>query len=132
MNRSFHLSAEDFERVNQEKHLALQQGKADEEFWVSYAKKKEIRLSEDWTTSFRIVMKEAVGVNSKMYSLVGQLKQRQTSVALLSIRRKISMSFLPGKEEVCGQGKNSKEETSLRMQATKSGLNEVRFPLISP
>jgi len=82
--RSLHLSAEDFERVNQEKHLALQQGKTDEEFWVSYAKKKEIRLSEEWITSFRTVMKEAIGVNSKMYSLVDQLKQRQISVALLS------------------------------------------------
>ena len=32
--QSFHLSEEEFEKVNQEKRFAVKQGKTDEEFWI--------------------------------------------------------------------------------------------------
>jgi putative hydrolase of the HAD superfamily len=84
INQSFHFSMEEFEKVNQEKRLAIKQGKTDEEFWIGYAKDKGIILPPDWATSFRSVMKDAIGVNPEMYVLVDQLKSNQVPVALLS------------------------------------------------
>lgn len=84
IRQSFHFSADEFEKVNQEKRLAVKQGKTDEEFWVSYAKNKGIKLPQNWTISFRSVMKDAIGINPEMYALVDQLKERKISVALLS------------------------------------------------
>lgn len=82
--QSFHFSAEEFEKVNQEKRQAVKQGKTDEEFWIAYAKNKGIKLPANWSTSFKSVMKDAIGVNPKMYALVDQLKEQQIPVALLS------------------------------------------------
>ena len=82
--QSFGFSAEEFETLNQEKRLAIKQGKTDEEFWLSYAKQKEIDLPTDWTGSLRSVMKEAIGVNLDMYALVDELKEKQIPVGLLS------------------------------------------------
>ena len=84
IRQSFHFSAEEFEKVNQEKRLVVKQGKTDEEFWISYAKNKGITLPANWSDSFRSVMKDAIGVNPKMYALVDQLKEQQIPVALLS------------------------------------------------
>lgn len=84
VRQSFHFSAEEFEKVNQEKRLAIKQGKTDEEFWIAYAKNKGIKLPANWSTSFRSVMKDAIGVNLEMYALVGQLKEQQIPIALLS------------------------------------------------
>lgn len=84
IRQSFHFSAEEFEKVNQEKRLAVKQGKTDEEFWISYAKNKGIKLPANWSASFRSVMKNAIGVNPEMYALVDQLKAQQIPVALLS------------------------------------------------
>lgn len=81
---SFHLSTEDFERVNQEKRRAIKSGKTDAEFWLQYAKDKNINLSNDWPKKFNAVMKDAVGVNPNMYALVDQLKEKGIPVALLS------------------------------------------------
>ena len=44
IRQSFYFSAEEFEKANQEKRLAVKQGKTDEEFWISYAKNKGINL----------------------------------------------------------------------------------------
>ena len=82
--QSFHFSAEEFEKINQEKRLAVKQGKTDEEFWMTYAKNTGIELSANWSASFRAVMKDAIGVNPEMYALVDQLKEQQIPVALLS------------------------------------------------
>lgn len=82
--QSFCFSREEFEKVNQEKRLAVKQGKTDEEFWISYAKSKGIKLPHNWGLSFKSVMKEAIGINPQMYILVDQLKEQQISVALLS------------------------------------------------
>jgi|JI10StandDraft_1071094.scaffolds.fasta_scaffold01893_12 epoxide hydrolase-like predicted phosphatase len=84
IRQSFHFSADEFEKVNQEKRLAVKHGKTDEEFWISYAKNKGIKLPQNWTTSFRSVMKDAIGINPEMYALVDQLKEQQIPVALLS------------------------------------------------
>lgn len=84
IRQSFHLSAEEFEKANQEKRLAVKEGKTDEEFWISYAESKEIKLPSNWTASFRSVMKDAIGINPEMYALVGQLKEQQIPIALLS------------------------------------------------
>lgn len=82
--QSFHFSAEEFEKINQEKRLAVKQGKTDEEFWIAYAKNKGIKLPANWSDSFRSVMKDAIGVNPEMYALVDQLKAQQIPIALLS------------------------------------------------
>ncbi len=84
IRQSFHFSVDEFEKVNQEKRLAVKQGKTDEEFWISYAKNKGIELPQNWTTSFRSVMKDAIGINPEMYALVDQLKEQKIPVALLS------------------------------------------------
>lgn len=84
IRQSFHFSAEEFEKVNQEKRLAVKQGKTDEEFWISYAKNKGIKLPQNWTTSFRSVIRDAIGINPEMYVLVDQLKEQKIPVALLS------------------------------------------------
>jgi putative hydrolase of the HAD superfamily len=84
IRQSFHFSAEEFEKVNQEKRLAVKQGKTDEEFWIVYAKNKGIKLPANWSASFKSVIKDAIGVNPEMYALVDQLKEQQIPVALLS------------------------------------------------
>lgn len=82
--RSFSLSQEQFEVVNQQKRAAVKEGKTDEEFWLKYAAEHDVWLPEDWTTSFHQVMKQAIGVNSQMYELVNELKTRNMPIALLS------------------------------------------------
>src|SRR5882724_11751542 len=44
LQKSFHMSKDEFEGINREKRLAVKQGKTDEEFWLSYAKTKGIEL----------------------------------------------------------------------------------------
>lgn len=84
IQESLHLSKEEFEKANQEKRFAVEQGKTDEEFWLFFAKTKGIRLSANWTQSFKSVMKEAIGVNPQMYILVEELRKQHIPVALLS------------------------------------------------
>lgn len=80
----FELSAEKFEQINQEKRKAIRAGKTDTEFWLQYAKDNNVYLPNDWVHSFNAVMKDAIGVNSEMYELVGQLKGKGISIAMLS------------------------------------------------
>jgi epoxide hydrolase-like predicted phosphatase len=84
IKESFHMSEEEFEKVNQEKRLAVKQGSTDEEFWLAYAKTKGIILPSNWPVSFKSAMKEAIGVNSQMYQLVEELRERGILIALLS------------------------------------------------
>lgn len=84
IRESLALSLADFEKVNQEKHQAIKQGKTDEEFWISYAKDKRIRLPSHWTESFKSAMKDAIGANPSMYLLVKELRAKKIPVALLS------------------------------------------------
>src|SRR3989339_1453966 len=65
IRQSFHFSAEEFEKANQEKRLAVKQGKTDLDFWLFYAENKGITLPNNWANSFNSVMKEAIGINSK-------------------------------------------------------------------
>src|SRR5277367_14733 len=55
--KSFKLSPEEFELVNQEKRKAVKAGKKDQEFWREYAKQKNIPLPKDWEEAFNDVMK---------------------------------------------------------------------------
>lgn len=84
IQQSFKLSKEEFESLNQEKRLALKQGKTDEAFWLSYAQSKGIELPADWGKRFFQKMKEAIGVNSQMYALVAELQEKKIAVAMLS------------------------------------------------
>lgn len=84
IQESLHLSKEEFDKLNEEKRLAIKQGKTDEEFWVSYAKASGIKLPSDWSYSLRSVMKDAIVVNPQMYALVEELKDMQMPVGLLS------------------------------------------------
>lgn len=81
---SFNLSAEEFEQVHQEKKKAVTAGKTDAEFWLQYAKERQVYLPKDWVDNLNTVMKNAIGVNPKMYELVGQLKGKGIPIALLS------------------------------------------------
>lgn len=84
LQNSFGFTDEEFERVNQEKRLALKEGKTDGEFWLGYAEKNGIELPSDWVDSLYTVMRESIGVNPHMYQLVDELKDHQISVGLLS------------------------------------------------
>jgi putative hydrolase of the HAD superfamily len=82
--KSFALSPQEFEAVNQEKRKAIKTGKRDQDFWLEYARQKNISLPKGWEDSFNHVMKDAIGVNHEMYDLVLELKGKGIPVALLS------------------------------------------------
>lgn len=84
LKESFHLSDIEFEKVNREKHKAIQQGKTDVEFWQEYAKRMHIKLPDDWALKFIQVMKEAIAVNPFMFDLVKELRQEGYQAVLLS------------------------------------------------
>lgn len=84
LQTSFHLSAEEFDLVNQEKRKAVKAGKSDVEFWLQYAQENNITLPKEWVCSFNQVMKDAIGINPQMYALVEELKAKNIRVALLS------------------------------------------------
>jgi putative hydrolase of the HAD superfamily len=84
IRQTHQLSEADFEKVNQEKRLAVKAGKTDEEFWIAYAKEHGIRLLSNWSEDFHSVMKSAVGANPEMFALVERLKGANVPVALLS------------------------------------------------
>lgn len=81
---SFHFSKDQFEKVNLEKRAAIKQGMTDEEFWLSYAQSQDIQLPDNWSHSFKGVMKNAIGVNPNMYGLVEELRTLNIPIALLS------------------------------------------------
>jgi len=82
--KSFTLSPQEFEAVNREKRKAVASGKKDLDFWLEYAKQKNISLPKDWESSWNRVMKEAIGINHDMYDLVLALKGKGIPIALLS------------------------------------------------
>lgn len=84
IRQTLHLSETEFEKANQEKQRARQGGATDEEFWTAYAKANEIALPENFSRSFKSVLKEAIGANPEMYLLVEQLKGYKVPVAMLS------------------------------------------------
>ncbi len=84
LRKSLELSPQEFEIVNQEKRNAVKTGKRDQDFWIEYARKKNISLPENWENSLNLVMKEAMGINYEMYDLVFALKRKGIPVALLS------------------------------------------------
>lgn len=84
IQESFDLSKEEFEKANQEKRLAVKQGKTDEEFWLMFAENRGIQLPSNWAESFKVVMKDAIGINAQMYKLVDELRNEGMPVALLS------------------------------------------------
>ncbi len=81
---SFAVSSQEFEIANQEKREAVKAGKRDQDFWLEYARQKNITLPKDWEDSFNHVMKEAIGINDEMYDLVFALKEKGIPVGLLS------------------------------------------------
>lgn len=81
---SFHLSGEELKQVNRVKRQALKAGITDEEFWYAYAIEKEVDLPDEWPSTFPSVLKNAIGVNPRMFQLVDQLKAHKVPVALLS------------------------------------------------
>lgn len=84
LRTSFNLSAEEFEQINQDKRKAIKAGKSDAEFWLQYAKDTNVCLPKDWVHNFNAVMKDAIGVNSQMYELVGKLKEKGICIGMLS------------------------------------------------
>ena len=60
---SFQSSLTEFEKANQEKRQAVKLGKTDEQFWLEFADKRGIILPDHWTQRFKLVMKEAIGIN---------------------------------------------------------------------
>ncbi|MBS0653633.1 MAG: HAD family phosphatase [Verrucomicrobia bacterium] len=84
IRQTHHLSEAEFEKANQEKRLAMKDGKTDEEFWIAYAKEHGVQLPSNWSESFHAVMKKAVGANPEMFALVDRLKEEKVPVALLS------------------------------------------------
>ncbi len=84
LRASFQLSEEEFEKINTEKRQAVKRGKTDEQFWLEFAKRKDVHLPDTWTHDFKRVMKDAIGINPEMYTLVDQLKGKKISIALLS------------------------------------------------
>lgn len=82
---SFSLTSEEFALLNQEKRKAvLKSGKRDQDFWLEYAREKNICIPDDWEETFNQVMHEAIGVNHEMYQLVNKLKKTGISIVLLS------------------------------------------------
>lgn len=82
--QSFHLSKDDFEKINLEKRKSAQSGQTDEEFWLAYAKREQISLPDQWSDTFTKVLKDSIGVNPEMFQIVDQLKEKQIPVALFS------------------------------------------------
>jgi len=82
---SLELMPSEFERANLEKRKAFQlRGTNDLQFWLEYAAHHNITLSEKWEEEFKTVLKNAIGVNDEMYTLVDELTARKVPVALLS------------------------------------------------
>jgi putative hydrolase of the HAD superfamily len=81
---SFSFTSEEFDQVNGKKRDAVKAGQTDEEFWLQYAKDEGISLPANWTQEFVSVIRNSLNVNPAMYQLVEELKERETSVGLLS------------------------------------------------
>ncbi|MCB1082681.1 MAG: HAD family phosphatase [Simkania sp.] len=82
---SLELMPSEFEKANLEKRQAfLEHGINDLQFWLEYASKHNISLPKEWEQEFKVVLKNAIGINDEMYALVEELKSKKIPVALLS------------------------------------------------
>lgn len=84
IQESFQFSKEEFEKANEKRYQDGMQDHSDVEFWISYAKARGASLSSNWVESFKAVMRRAIKVDTAMYELIAQLKEKQIPVALLS------------------------------------------------
>ena len=81
---SFHFSESEFESANLEKRKAMKAGKSDVGFWLEFAKRKEIQLSNDWAQRYTEILKESVGADPGMYVLIDELKDSGICIGMLS------------------------------------------------
>lgn len=84
MCTSFHFSESEFESTNLEKRKAIKAGKSDTDFWLEFAKSKGIHLPKDWSQQYTAILKESVGVDPNMYTLIDELKERGICIGMLS------------------------------------------------
>lgn len=84
LKSSFKLTDKEFIEVNKERKKAMKAGQSGDEFWLQYAKAKEIVLSDHWHNEFQKVIWESIEVSHEMYALIDELKDEGLKVALLS------------------------------------------------
>lgn len=88
---SFRFTQTEFKKANLRKQQATKSGKTEEEFWLGLANEQGIILPHHWPHQLRSVIKNAIRVDSEMYLLVDQLREKQIPIALLSnINEKLS------------------------------------------
>jgi epoxide hydrolase-like predicted phosphatase len=81
---TFNLSEKEFKKAHTLKREAIKNGMTDAEFWTDFAEKKGIFLPKNFSSQLKKVMKEAININPKMFSLVDELKQKKITVGMLS------------------------------------------------
>lgn len=78
LQSAFQITETDLEKIKGHDTLA------DQESWLSFAEEKKIDLSKNWTRQVRGAIRDAIGINTEMYQLVAELKEKGVRVALLS------------------------------------------------
>jgi len=81
---TFHLSPDEMKKVAQERDIAMKKGISETDFWIQFAKEKNITLSEVWPHAYQSTLKKALGVNLAMFTLIDELKSKGVRVGLLS------------------------------------------------
>jgi putative hydrolase of the HAD superfamily len=80
LTETFGLGEEDWEKIRIDRKRS---GLSDEEFWLGYAQQTGTSLPTGWREEFRAALRDAIGVNPRMYALVEELKG-QVRVGMLS------------------------------------------------
>lgn len=57
---------------------------SEEDFWLNYAKKKDILLPDDWVILYRKHLFDSLGKSEEMYKIVSQIKENGIAVGLLT------------------------------------------------
>ena len=81
---SFQLSKKAFVQANIDRKEAIKNGQTDVEFWMNFAEKNGIPISEKWLVEMQTAMREAINPNIEMYGLVWELKEKDVPVILFS------------------------------------------------
>lgn len=81
---SLQLSEAEFEAVNLKKKEAMKAGKPEVAFWLEFAAKKGVTLSENWEEKHSATLRKALGADPNMYKLVDQIKETGMRVGMLS------------------------------------------------
>lgn len=81
---SFQLSKKAFVQANIDRKEAIKNGQTDVEFWMKFAEKNGIPISEKWLVEMQTAMREAINPNIEMYGLVWELKEKDVPVILFS------------------------------------------------